>query len=145
MAPGRTTSPAELVSALLTTGRIVDRRIEAAVAGTGLTADSWRILDLVARTPGRSMREISERLALPAATVTRLVDQLVAVGYAYRGVAPQDRRCVILHPTDPGRSALRGTRRAANAVADAVRVRLAAARIDAGALAAALDAFTREA
>jgi DNA-binding MarR family transcriptional regulator len=144
MATSRT-SATDLVGALLTLGRMLDRRVEPALAGVGLTVESWRVLELVVRSPGRSMREISDRLALPAATATRTVDQLVAVGLAYRGVAAQDRRCVILHPTDQGRAVLRAARRAMSDVEGEARAALDRRGIDVAAVVEALDEVVRRA
>jgi DNA-binding MarR family transcriptional regulator len=140
--PSGRTAPSKtggaLTGAVLTAARALDRRVEAAIADVGLSVDSWRVLDLVVTSPGRSMREISDSLVLPAATATRMVDQLVSVGLVYRGVAVEDRRCVILQPTDSGRTVLRDARRAIARVEDSARKALRSVGIDPAALTAAL-------
>lgn len=49
------------------------------------------------------MSEIAEFALLPAPTLTRLIDRMVADNLAYRKPDPQDRRRVLVHITRRGR------------------------------------------
>ncbi|HZC14870.1 MAG TPA: MarR family transcriptional regulator [Thermoleophilaceae bacterium] len=50
------------------------------------------------------MSEVAEFALLPAPTLTRLIDRMVADNLAYRTVDPQDRRRVLVHITRRGRA-----------------------------------------
>lgn len=56
---------------------------------------------LEAETAGRQIRpkELAARLGMTSASMTALVDRMVASGYITRDPHPSDRRAIILHPT----------------------------------------------
>lgn len=56
---------------------------------------------LEAQTAGRQIRpkELAARLGMTSASMTALVDRMVASGYITRDPHPSDRRAIILHPT----------------------------------------------
>ena len=68
------------------------------------TVERWRILVLLADGVSHSMSEIAEFALLPAPTLTRLIDLMVADNLAYRLADPQDRRRVLVHITPRGRA-----------------------------------------
>jgi DNA-binding MarR family transcriptional regulator len=71
---------------------------------TGLTAQQFRIMSLVADGGERSAR-LAARLAVSKPTLTAVADGLVAAGYLSRQDEPGDRRVVRLALTDAGRAA----------------------------------------
>jgi len=86
-----------LVDALSVALRTLSREVAAELeASGGLTLDQWRALRLLDDVEGHTMGRLAERLRLPAATTTRVVDALIDRGLAFRGVAPQDRRQVVV-------------------------------------------------
>jgi DNA-binding MarR family transcriptional regulator len=68
------------------------------------SVEQWRALELLADGVGHSMSEVAEFALLPAPTLTRLVDRMVADNLAYRTADPQDRRRVLVHITRRGRA-----------------------------------------
>jgi DNA-binding MarR family transcriptional regulator len=60
-----------------------------------LSAEQWCVVSLLHAEPGLPMARIAERAVLPNATLTRLMDRLVADGIAVRRVDPSDRRRVV--------------------------------------------------
>lgn len=58
----------------------------------GLTMDHWRIVAVIDEAPGLGMSEIAAAAVVPAATLTRHVDRLVAEGIVVRRIDPDDRR-----------------------------------------------------
>jgi DNA-binding MarR family transcriptional regulator len=88
----------------------VDRALAAALSpvtsAEGVSRDGWRVLLFLARGGGRSMGEIASHTALPAPTATRVVDRLVAGQLAYRRHDPTDRRRVLVHLANEGRSVI---------------------------------------
>ncbi|MFP5313368.1 MAG: MarR family winged helix-turn-helix transcriptional regulator [Actinomycetes bacterium] len=97
--------PVDLINALRefrvseTAGR---RRINSSVAmgETDLLALRY-LIDAEAAGAGIRPTELAGRLGITSASMTSLVDRLVAGGYVTREPHPSDRRAVILRPT-PG-------------------------------------------
>jgi DNA-binding MarR family transcriptional regulator len=77
-------------------GRVLDEE--------GCSVEEWRALVLLADGVSHSMSEVAEFALLPAPTLTRLIDRMVADNLAYRTVDPQDRRRVLVHITPRGRA-----------------------------------------
>jgi DNA-binding MarR family transcriptional regulator len=76
--------------------REVTRRLTALLAAEGCTIEQWRVLSLLARTGGRPMTAIAQATLMPAPTLTKRVDRMVADGLVYRRVDVDDRRRVLL-------------------------------------------------
>ena len=84
--------------------RLVSRRIEAALAEHGLTADQWRVLDLLADGEGHAMSEIVAAIVVPGPTLTKIVDRLVDAAAVYRLVDVRDRRRVLAFLSESGKA-----------------------------------------
>ena len=114
MAPGADRSAAirpvlgsdDLVELLTVTQRRVARGVAAVLAEDGATLDGYQLLRSLAGAPGRSMGELVSALHLPAPTLTRLVDGAVDAALAYRLPDPDDRRKVVVHLSELGRTRL---------------------------------------
>lgn len=62
----------------------------------------WHVLNAVADGQGRSMSQLAEATQLNAATLTRLIDAMIADNLVNRNVDAADRRRVLVHPTRRG-------------------------------------------
>jgi DNA-binding MarR family transcriptional regulator len=82
----------------------VTRQLSRVLEHEACTVERWRILVLLADGVSHSMSEIAEFALLPAPTLTRLIDLMVADNLAYRQADPQDRRRVLVHITPRGRA-----------------------------------------
>ena len=91
-----------LVLALSDAERRITRRLAHVLAQHGCTVDRWRALALLARDQSHDMSELAEFTHLPPASVTRLVDGLVADNLVHRKADPGDRRRVLVHITRRG-------------------------------------------
>ena len=60
------------------------------------------IIDLIARKPDCTMKDIANTLALTPSTATRHVDKLVEMGLIDRNLSISDRRSVVLFLTQKG-------------------------------------------
>lgn len=89
--------------ALLT---IVERQLTAALTAdverAGLSMEQWRVIDALSETRGRGMREVAEETWIPAPTLTKIVDRLVATNLVHRRGDPEDRRRVLVLLTRQG-------------------------------------------
>ncbi len=86
----------------------VERQLTATVAADlereGVTIEQWRVLDGLSQREGLSMSEIASLAMLPAPTLTKIVDRLVAENLVHRRSDPYDRRRVLVLLTPRGRA-----------------------------------------
>lgn len=82
--------------------RLVER-LTALLAEEGCSVEQWRVLSAVADGAGHPMTEIAEYALMPAPSLTKLVDRMVADTLVYRRPDPRDRRRVLLHLAARGR------------------------------------------
>ncbi|MER5513657.1 MarR family transcriptional regulator [Streptomyces sp. NPDC002763] len=118
--------------------RRVVQRLAAVLAEEDCTVEEWRVLSIVGDGQGHPMSEIAEHALMPAPSLTKLVDRMVADTLVYRRPDPHDRRRVLLHLTPRGEDL---HRRAARRVR-ADQARLLAETADGGALARLLPRLT---
>src|SRR3954465_6366064 len=92
-----------LVLAISDAERRLTRRL-AQVLAPHCTVERWRALHLLAHGDSHRMSELAEFTQLPPASLTRLVDGLVADNLVHRKPAPRDRRGVLVHITERGQA-----------------------------------------
>ena len=85
----------------------------------GLAMDHWRIIAVIGDAPGLGMSEIAAAAVVPAATLTRHVDRLVAQGIVVRRVDPEDRRRAVTALSPRGEAYAARLRAAERSVAPA--------------------------
>jgi DNA-binding MarR family transcriptional regulator len=93
-----------LAEALSRAEHRVSRRISVALQAEGMSVEQWRVLSLLADGAGHTMSDIARHVMLPAGTLTRVIDRLVAVNLVYRRVDLGDRRRVLVFVSRRGRS-----------------------------------------
>ena len=81
----------------------VTRELSRVLEDAGCSVEQWRALQLLADGGSHPMSEIAEFALLPAPTLTRLIDRMVADNLAYRKADPQDGRRVLVLITRRGR------------------------------------------
>lgn len=79
------------------------RRLCAVLEAEGLTPGQWWVLDLLSDGAGHTMSEAADYAMLPAPTLTKAVDQLVAANPVSRRADRHDRRRVLIYLTTRGR------------------------------------------
>lgn len=88
----------------------LNRQLVKQLAVEGLPADQWRVLSLLRETPdGLTMGGICERLSMQAPSLTKLIDRMVMEALVYRVPNPNDRRNVIILPSEKGLALLNET------------------------------------
>ncbi len=84
----------------------VERRLTAALAADlereGVSVEQWRALECLDLREGTTMSDIAGRVLVPAPTLSKLVDRLVASNLVHRRGDPQDRRRVLVLLTPRG-------------------------------------------
>jgi DNA-binding MarR family transcriptional regulator len=75
----------------------------------------WHVLVAVADSAGHPMSEIADATQLTGASLTRLIDAMIADNLVHRKVDDTDRRRVLVFPTKRGLAALQKMTRAVEA------------------------------
>jgi MarR family transcriptional regulator, transcriptional regulator for hemolysin len=82
---------------LIDTGRLLRKRFEQNVRGTGLTRAQWQVLKEIYIQEGLNQGALAELLEVEPITVGRLVDRLEQAGLIERRPHPTDRRAWSLY------------------------------------------------
>ena len=82
----------------------LSQRVEGIVTAADLTLDNWRVLHALAECGPLSMSDLASRTRITGPTLTRIVDRLVERALLYRNVDAADRRRVLVHVADRGRT-----------------------------------------
>ncbi len=85
------------------------------IAGLDLTPPQAGLLRLLARTPGRSQRQLADDLGMPPSRFVPFADELEERGLIERRKNPGDRRLHALHLTEKGDTLLAELRKMAAA------------------------------
>ena len=88
--------PAELVAALNAHSEAVVLFHSSVAQSMGLDPSAYKALFLLSRLGPLSAGEIARETGLATASVTDLIDRLVAKGYVSRGPHPTDRRRIVV-------------------------------------------------
>jgi DNA-binding MarR family transcriptional regulator len=82
--------------------RRVKRRLGQVLSAHDCTVERWRTLALLDGGESHRMSELAEVSQLPPASLTRLIDGMVADNLVYRKADSGDRRGVLVHVTPRG-------------------------------------------
>ena len=96
----------EAFISLFVAGRQFDEQIEQVCRAEGISHPQYTVLWVLclADAPeGLPMGALADGLLTRSADATRLVDRLLVAGHVSREPSPEDRRVVLVSPTDQGR------------------------------------------
>jgi DNA-binding MarR family transcriptional regulator len=82
--------------------RRLTRRLSTLLSEHDCTVERWRALTLLAHGERHRMSELAEFTQLPPASLTRLIDGMVADNLVHRTPDPSDRRGILVHLTERG-------------------------------------------
>ncbi len=99
------------------TGRLVQNRLDLALANHGLSIAKLSVLEVLSKAEGPlPLSQVAERLSCVRSNVTQLIDRMEAEGLVQRLRDPEDRRSVRAVITDEGKRRFRAGIDAADAV-----------------------------
>lgn len=93
----------------LAAGR-VHKGVAPVVMGEQLSVEQWNVLDYLHDQGPCTMSALASATGTNGATLTRIVDRLVTRALVYRNVDAGDRRRVLVHPAERGRTIVRELR-----------------------------------
>jgi len=79
--------------------QILRRPVEAEFARGHLTGPQQLVMEVVVRSDGLSLKELSKRVSLSHSTVSGIVDRLEKRGFLKRKADPDDRRFTVITPS----------------------------------------------
>jgi DNA-binding MarR family transcriptional regulator len=82
--------------------RRLTRRLSTLLSEHDCTVERWRALSLLAHGERHRMSELAAFTQLPPASLTRLIDGMVADNLVHRTPDPRDRRSILVHLTERG-------------------------------------------
>jgi DNA-binding MarR family transcriptional regulator len=82
---------------------LICQRIDDALKPHGLGRSQWQVIARVARSGTLAQRELQQAMQIESATLTGIVDTLVAKGWLERAGSTSDRRVKMLLLTPAGR------------------------------------------
>ncbi|MDQ0111075.1 MarR family winged helix-turn-helix transcriptional regulator [Paenibacillus harenae] len=86
------------------TGRKLSQSLQQRFQHSDVTPEQWSLLITLDGKDGISHKELAQRAEKDPANITRLVDQLEKKSLVRRAPHPNDRRSLLLHLTELGRS-----------------------------------------
>ncbi|MYS86336.1 MarR family transcriptional regulator [Streptomyces sp. SID5474] len=110
-----------LIEMLTIAQRRLTRTLTHALAEEDCTLDQWLVLRALGDGEGRQMGDLAQRLVIPHASLTRIVDALVDNGWIYRRQSGIDRRRIAAHLSRRGHDRLARLNALAEAHESAVR------------------------
>lgn len=79
--------------------QILRRPVEAEFARGNLTGPQQLVMEVLVRSDGLSLKELSKRVSLSHSTVSGIVERLEKRGFLKRKADPDDRRFTIITPS----------------------------------------------
>lgn len=98
--PGVTSIREEIMALMSDLSRKMRVRFDQRARSLGLTRPQWRILNMVIHVEGVTQSFIVQKMEVEHITVSRLVNNLVKMGWVERRPDPTDKRSKLIYPTD---------------------------------------------
>ncbi|MBP7063180.1 MarR family transcriptional regulator [Ferrovibrio sp.] len=84
--------------------RLIDAQLAAALRDENLSAEEWRVLDILSDGQGRVMSDLAAEAVFNLPALSKLVDRLVSRALLFRAPDQSDRRKVLVFVSDHGLS-----------------------------------------
>jgi len=82
--------------------RLIDAQLAAALRDENLSAEEWRVLDILSDGQGRMMSDLAAETVFNLPALSKLVDRLVSRALLFRAPDQADRRKVLVFVSDHG-------------------------------------------
>jgi DNA-binding MarR family transcriptional regulator len=93
----------DLVHLISGVNRRLEKAIEARLKPAGVAIERYRVLAALNLAEGRTMGDLAVQVFVDLPTLTKIIDRMVATAEVYRAPDPNDRRRVLIFPSDKGR------------------------------------------
>src|SRR3984885_15790572 len=94
----------QLAYLIATVNRHLEDELEETLRPEGLPIEQFRIINALASSNGRSMRDLASIVLVDPSLLTKIVDRMVIESLVYRAVAPDDRRRILIFLAAKGKA-----------------------------------------
>ena len=94
----------QLAYLIASVNRQLEEELQDSLRPEGVPLEQFRILSALTSLDGRSMGQLASIVLVDAASLTKIVDRMVAEGLVYRAVAPEDRRRMLIFLATKGKA-----------------------------------------
>jgi DNA-binding MarR family transcriptional regulator len=94
----------QLAHLIATVNRQLEDELEETLCPEGLPIEQFRIINALASSNGRSMRDVASLVLVDPSSLTKIVDRMVTESLVYRAVAPNDRRRILIFLAPKGKA-----------------------------------------
>jgi DNA-binding MarR family transcriptional regulator len=110
--------------------RLIDTQLIAVLRNENLSAEEWRVLDILSDGEGRVMSDLATDAVFNLPALSKLTDRLVARALLFRAPAPDDRRKVLVFISDHGLAVYRRLKPHIEASGEALLANVSETRIE---------------
>ena len=109
--------------------RLIDTQLIAALRDENLSAEEWRVLDILSDGRGRIMSDLAAEAVFNLPALSKLADRLVARALLFRAPDTEDRRKVLVFISDHGLSVHRRLKPGVEACGEALLANVSETRM----------------
>lgn len=100
----RTTMQDQIAYLIATVNRQLEEELQESLRPEGIPIEQFRILNALFESDGLSMGELASAVLVEAASLTKIVDRMVAEALVYRAAASNDRRRIRIFLATKGKA-----------------------------------------
>lgn len=109
--------------------RLIDTQLLAVLRDENLSAEEWRVLDILSDGQGRIMSDLATEAVFNLPALSKLTDRLVARALLFRAPDTEDRRKVLVFISDHGLAVYRRLKPDIKASGDALLANVSETRM----------------
>lgn len=94
----------QLAYLIASANRQLEEQLADVLHPDGIGVEQFRIISALSSHDGRSMRELATAVLVDPATLTKIIDRMVADALVYRAPDPKDRRKVLIFIASKGKA-----------------------------------------
>lgn len=120
----------QLAYLIASVNRQLEEQLAEVLRADGIAIEQFRVISALSSSDGRSMRDLASVVFVDPATLTKIVDRMVAEAMVYRAPDPKDRRKVLIFLASKGQALYACHRKTLDEQQKRLVERLSAAKVD---------------
>ncbi|MEH3119999.1 MAG: MarR family transcriptional regulator [Methylorubrum populi] len=119
----------QLAYLIASVNRQLEEQLEEGLRPDGLAIEQFRVINALSSADGRPMRDLASVVFVDPATLTKIIDRMVADAMVYRAPDPKDRRKVLIFLSGKGKALYARHRKMLDDQQERLVERLSAAKV----------------